>query len=265
MSKFSYKKKDKEDLDPIIKKRQLNNGKSKQIEEQPDGFDDDEIKDMKFDEPKLKFDKFVDIFREGKVAKMKQKAIQKDNSKLQLANRDMKLSYTPLKFTKKNEDRFENHFNLLSKDILKKTELVSEKAPTLETKKITGDFSYAFEEESEDENLLFTEQEKLNNQVKYKEYKLKSILKQKGKLYSDSNGEVWVADTNLEENPSFKKGIDTAYNIHQVLQTRVAELDISEDRPFKDGIFRLMQSYFDIGYTDANEAHLVSVRLGLKF
>jgi hypothetical protein len=89
---------------------------------------------------------------------MVQKSLSKQENKLRLANRDMKIQYEQLKFNKKNEDQLEKHFSHPSKEILKKkVQLVSEKAPSIETKKLTKDFSYAFEEESEDENVLNTE------------------------------------------------------------------------------------------------------------
>jgi hypothetical protein len=99
----------------------------------------------------------------------------------------------------------------------------------------------------------------LNNEIKLKEYKLKAELKAKGKLYSDPYGEVWLSDQALELNLKKSKGLLASRDLHPTIMENAGLMNITEELEFKDKIFRMMESYTDMIYSDANELHTKDV------
>jgi len=257
MSKRKSKTQEKEDYDPIIKRRNPNEKKNKETEEPQYVFED--MEEEKGEDEKLNFDRFVDLFKDKKKSKAAQKAFRKDEAKVRLAVRDSSSAYDPLKFNKREKLSVFQHFEYDYKELIKtKTDFVSEKTPEIQKNRLDKNFSYAFEDENEDMEVLNLEKNILNNDIKYREYKIKPSLKGKGKFYSDSLGDIWVSDANLESGV-MKKGLQADLSLHPTIAARVAELSPDEDKELKINAFRIMESYVDYIYADANEEHLKSV------
>lgn len=255
MSKKFSKKKEKEDLDPILKKK-VPQGKQKEDEINYE-FEDGDDEEAKPEEEKLNFDKFRDLFRPKKANKTTAKRIMKEENRLKVVDSDKNYGYDKLPFAPRKLQNIKNHFDLAQETLIKsKLQLISESLPAAKTQ-LGSNFSYDFDEDDEEDGQA----EKLNNQIKVKEFKLNSDLKAKGKLYSDQNGSVWLSDNALESVFKKEKGIQSDLDIHDTILTNMGALDVEEEQQFKMNIFKMMESYVDMIYADANEQYVRAVIL----
>lgn len=254
MSKKNFKKKEKEDLDPILKKK---TPQSKPKEEDIDyQFEDDIDEDDKPEEEKLSFDKFRDMFRPKKANKTNAKRILKEENRLKLVDNEKNYGHDKLPFASRKTQNIKNHFDLPHDTLVKsKLQLVSESLPTAKNQ-LGSNFSYDFDEDDEEDGQA----ERLNNQIKIKEYKLNPELKTKGKLYSDPSGGVWLSDNALEAVIKKEKGLQSDLDVHETILSNMGTLDVEEEQEFKMNMFKMMESYVDMVYADANEEHVSSVK-----
>jgi len=251
--KKNFKKK-KEDFDPIIKKVKVE--KPKKVEDKApepefEGFPIEEE-----EEEKLNIDKFRDLFQEKK-SKLETKKARKEAELLnRIKIKAPTAEFPPLKIEEKSEDPYNKHFGLEQETLIKeKVDLIGQKAPeNFSDKLIQKDFAYAFEEQ-DDLEILATDQDTVTNQVKIKEFQLKSSLKGVGKMYQDQMEEVWATDLKVE---THSDGVVAKPFVHSAFEIN-AEIEEDEENNRLKSVFPIMESYYDLIYTDTNEENCMKV------
>lgn len=261
---FTKKKKKtnrkKPDNDPIIKKKQKLE-KPKTAKKEPEIDFEEHVEEQ--EEEKLNFEKFMDMFQENKNSKVKAK---KNSKEIQARNRIMTkdigiAQYPRIETIESEKDPLEEHFGLDYNDLVKnKLNLLEEKAPENIADKYLSkkDFVYSFEE-AEDIEVLNTHQDAVTNQVKLKEYELKHTLKGSGKVYQDQIGEVWTTDAKVEAITKGSTEVISKPVMHSVLQIN-ADMEASEENNVLQTVFPIMESYYDLIFSDPNEENCFKVR-----
>ena len=257
--KKNFKK--KEDHDPIIKKVKVEKPKKVEAKNAEPEVEDNFI--IEEEEEKLNIDKFRDLFQEKK-SKLQIKKARKESEFMNKINiKAPTTQFPPLKISEKSEDPFNVHFGLDQNVLIKeKVDLVAQKAPeNMANKLIQKDFAYSFEEQ-DDLEVLNTEQDTVTNQVKIKEFQLKPSLKGPGKVYQDQTEEVWSSDLRSETYSNKQEGIVTKPHVHSAF-TINAEIEEDEENNRLKSVFPIMESYYDLIYTDTNEENCMKVLIDI--
>ena len=247
--------KNKPDHDPIIQKRVKPNKSKKSHKPEAEAIDTEPVHEE--EEEKLNFEKFTDLFKEGGTSKLAAKQLAKQNrAQNKVVVKDYNVAQYPrLNIAEAEQDPLTSHFGLSISEMVKsKVDLLNEKVPENAADKynMPKDFSYAFEEDDEDLDVINVAQGVVTNNVKIKEYQVKPTLKGAGKLYQDKGGEVWNTDNRVESSTNGKQGFISQPVIHPSLELNVAVED-SDENPHLKTVLPIMESYLDLVYTDANE------------
>ncbi len=251
--------KKKTDFDPIIKKVKFDKPKKREKEIKDVEFEDFPDEEVQKEEEKLDFDKFRDLFQEkssktqAKLARKEKEILNKINLKAPQAQ-----EYPFIEAKELGEDPLEVHYGYNPETLIKeKVDLISEKAPQNAGKDvIQTDFAYAFEEQ-DDLEVLNVEQGTVTNNIKMKEFQLKSSCKGAGKAYQDRLGNVWGTDLRAEkhadgENKLSQPVVHSAFAIN-------AEMEENEEGDQLKTVFPIMESFYDLVFTDPNEEGCMKV------
>ena len=257
--KKKHYKKNPGESDPIIKKVKTE-VKPKQPKKPEPVPQDDPIEEQ--EEEKLNYDKFMDLFQEkkskteAKLARKQAKAVNR------VLVKETSLIQHPVLETQENtEDPFALHYGI-DQDVLIKQKLVltGEKGPETIANQalVQKDFFYAFEEQ-EDLEVLNTEKETVGNQIKMREYELKSTLKGAGKVYQDEAGEIWTSDLKAEIHCKDKGGVFSKPVVNKAFEDHVG-MEQDDGTNALLGVFPAMESYYDVIYSDPNEEFVMKFR-----
>jgi len=259
--KKKHFKKNPGESDPIIKKIKTEPKPKKSEPRNPEPVPEQDIHGEQ-EEEKLNYDKFMDLFQEkkskteAKLARKQAKAINR------VLVKETSLIQHPLLETQANtEDPFTLHYGLAQDTLIKqKLVLTGEKGPETIANQalVQKDFFYAFEEQ-EDLEVLNIEKETVGNQIKMREYELKSNLKGAGKVYQDEAGEIWTSDLKAEAHSNGKGGILANPTVNKAFQDHVG-MEQEDGTNALLGVFPAMESYYDVIYSDPNEEFVMKFR-----
>ena len=203
----------------------------------------------------------MDLFQEKKSKSQVKLARKQTEAINKVLVKEVSLSQHPrLNTTDQGQDTMLAHYDLPQETLIKqKLVLTGEKAPETIANQalVQKDYFYSFEEQ-EDLEVLNTEKDTVANQVKLREYELKSTLKGAGKTYQDETGEVWTTDLKVETHSGGKGDVLTKSTIHQAFEDHVG-MEQEDGTNALKAVWPAMESYYDLIYSDPNEEYCMKV------